>query len=59
MIVALRVQSRCQFVRSGPGAAALAGVVVDEEPADAAAQWAVRGPVRSGGARSTVLLSDC
>jgi hypothetical protein len=27
MIVALGVQSRCQFVRSGPGAAALAGVV--------------------------------
>jgi hypothetical protein len=36
-------------------------VVVDEEPADAAAQWAVRGPVRFGeaAARSTVLLCDC
>jgi hypothetical protein len=48
MSVALGVQSRRQFVRYGPGAAALAGVVVDEEPADAAALWAVRGPVGSG-----------
>jgi hypothetical protein len=48
MSVALGVQSRRQFVRYGPGAAALAAVVVDEKPADAAAQWAVRGPVRSG-----------
>jgi hypothetical protein len=48
MNVALGVQSRRQFVRYGPGAAARAAVVVDAEPADAAAQWAVRGPVRSG-----------
>jgi hypothetical protein len=48
MSVALGVQSRRQFARYGPGAAALAGVVVDEKPAGSAAQWAVWGPVRSG-----------
>jgi hypothetical protein len=47
MSVAFGVQLRRQFVRYGPGAA-LAGVVVDQEPADAAAPWAVRGPGRSG-----------
>jgi hypothetical protein len=44
MSVALGLQSPRQFVRYGPGAA----VVVDEEPADAASQRAVRGAVRSG-----------
>jgi hypothetical protein len=48
MSVALGVQSRRQFARYGPGAAALAAVVVDEVPADAAAQWAVLS-VRGGG----------
>jgi hypothetical protein len=50
MSFALGVKSRRQFVRYGPGAAALAGVVVDAEPADAGAQWAVWGlSVRGGG----------
>jgi hypothetical protein len=61
MSVALGVQSRRQFVRYGPGAASLAAVVVDEEPADAAAQWAVLGtcPFGEAVARSTVSLFDC
>ena len=61
MSVALGVQSRRQVVRYGPGAAALAGVVIDEEPADAAAQWAVPGTCTFGEAvaRSMVSLFDC
>jgi hypothetical protein len=61
MSVALGVQPRRQFVRCGPGVAALAAVVVDEEPADAAAQWGGPGacPFGEAVARSTVLLFDC
>ena len=50
MSVALGVKSRRQFVRYGPGAAGLS-VVVDAEPADAGAQWAVWGLSRRGGRR--------
>ena len=60
MSVAFGVQSRRQFVRCGRGAAALAGVVVDEEPADAAAVGSLGAcPFGEAVARSTVLLFDC
>jgi hypothetical protein len=53
---ALGVQSWRQVVRYGPGVAALAAVVVDEEPADAAAQGAVRGGGRPIDGVATRLL---